>query len=201
MVKKSSWKIFSSKGHPIHNVHLDWLEDYTSYAMADAFKEVADTTVEKCRESPRHPDRYFYPVAYLYRHHLELVLKNLIELGHQLDEEPKCKSNAQGHNLQALWADAIEVINVVFPNDDRSELAAAAAVVDELHRADPDGQSFRYYRNKNGVVNLTVLPRVLSLEQLRDGIQKLSAFLSGCCIGVSMAVDWQQEGRSNSDYY
>jgi hypothetical protein len=193
MKRKMNWNLFAPQGDWSRNVHLDWNEDYTPNAMAAAFREAADATIARIEERSDHPDAYFYPVAYLYRHYIELELKNIIDCGKQLTPQPFCKTNATGHSLKDLWKDAVAVFDIVFAGDDRQVLLGATEIIEELDRADPDGQSFRYYRNRKGEPYFSELPRVLSLRTFQSQMNKLSAFLEGCACGIDAFGDYQRE--------
>jgi len=65
-------------------VDLKWLEGYLNDSvMADAFRESGDKIIKDLerKENPRHSDVLFMPIAYLYRHSLELQMKQVIRLG------------------------------------------------------------------------------------------------------------------------
>ena len=177
------------KGEEHKQVHLDWLEDYTPSAMAEAFKVAADRVIDGCDDEVGHVDKFFYPAAYLYRHAVELKLKNIIGQGAFLSPLPQCTTNALGHDLLALWADARRVIVRVFDGSDHTQLKEVDEAIAEVAKIDPDGQGFRYYRDRKGNRNLQAAPRIISLRRLRGGMDELFGFLDGCCVGIEASIE------------
>lgn len=85
--KKTSWIAFRAGPDRKKNVFLDWLGEFQPSAMVGGYGEAADLVVAGSAADVRHPDRHFYPVAFLYRHASELQLKLPIELGRALNDE------------------------------------------------------------------------------------------------------------------
>lgn len=179
-------------GREYRQVHLDWLEDYTPSAMAEAFKISGDRVVDACQGDTTHPDQFFYPAAFLYRHYLELEFKNIIAAGTKLDPAPPCETQGWGHDLSKLWKDARLVITTVFPGDDPTALIPLDEAVAEMSEIDPDGQGFRYYTDRKGCRNLEKSPRIVSLTNLRNQMNELFEFLVGCSLGIDHAIEQQE---------
>ena len=87
--------------------YLRWLssaEIDDSY-LATAFKEAADKIVDDIYNADglgEYPDKFFMPVAYLYRHSFELIMKEIIKLGIVLElvkQNMKLSSILKKHNL------------------------------------------------------------------------------------------------------
>jgi hypothetical protein len=117
-------------------------------------------------------------IGYLYRHYLELHLKYLLieartaGVATITDDELQ-----QEHGLHQLWNKA----RVVIENDgapaDPTTMAAAEAIIQEIHTVDPSGQEFRYSRTKAGKESLERMPSKFSLQQLAEAIEKCHDFL------------------------
>lgn len=163
------------------SVHLDWLEDYTPYAMAEAFKEIADSAVTSVLRRRRHPDAFFYAIASTYRHYIELQLKNIIDLGSRTDLAVDYQERImKRHDLPPLWNVAKAMIARRWPDADLNELEIIDKAVEEFSALDPYGQAFRYDRDLRGKKNLTNAPRIIGLKNLRRQIKKVFDLLSGC---------------------
>jgi hypothetical protein len=175
---------FRPEGDLIDNVHLDWLGNYTPSAMAEAFKDAADRVVISIRADVRHPDAFVYPVAYLYRHYLELQLKNVIHQAANLLGKRLGKRELFGHDLQRLWRRARSLILEVWPGGEATHLAPIDQAVQEFAELDFDGQCFRYFENRDNQRNLQNSPRILSLDNLMDRMDEAFEILSGCELGI-----------------
>jgi len=165
-------KVFAEGKNPLTNVDLQWLgtlfEDQ-DILIAEGFKVVADRAVEALErgDEARHPDMYFFPVAYLYRHYLELSLKCLYRdacrfLNGEVDAEVIIK-----HNLHKLWNKTKDALSKSFPQEPPSTLSNVEKVVLQFHRLDPDGQSLRYAKDTKGKPNLADAPRLIGLGHAR----------------------------------
>ncbi|MCC6351914.1 MAG: hypothetical protein IT202_05325 [Fimbriimonadaceae bacterium] len=136
-----------------------------------------------------HPDRFVFPILYLYRHALEIELKETIRYGLRFNLVAPGKATDKllgSHSLLPLWEIAKPVIATLpGPPED---LEYAEGLLIEMHRADPDGQSLRYHRNRHGEANVVELPGVIDLINLRTVFQGLWAFLGA---SNGMISDWE----------
>jgi hypothetical protein len=117
---------------------------------AEAFKIAADIILdahEAAQQRP-HNDRLLYPVLYLYRHCLELKLKDLVLLGARCGDFAlaKVEECLGKHELCPLWTRAKLFLRNHYPKDDR--LPVIEPVIQEFHQVDKDGQTLRFDRNK-----------------------------------------------------
>lgn len=178
-------EVFAAGKNPLTNVDLQWLgtlfEDQ-DILIAEGFKVVADRAVEALErgDEARHPDMYFFPVAYLYRHYLELSLKSLYRdtccfLNWEADAEVIIK-----HNLHKLWNKTKDALCKCFPQEPPSTLSDVEKVVLQFHSLDPRGQSFRYAKDKKGKPNLENTPRLIDLRNLKNIMDAIANFFNGC---------------------
>ena len=99
-----------------HPVDTDWINnariikgDYRSEFYIRGYKKAADILVDHVLLTDSDLDTLVYPIVFLYRHYLELLVKNIIENGAKyLGIEEKPKTN---HHLDTLWSKAKEIIN------------------------------------------------------------------------------------------
>jgi hypothetical protein len=191
-----------------------------SYAYG--YKEAADKVVESAKHDIQNPDPLFFPVAFLYRHYLELTLKELVCLGRSINAiEPSFDSRSRRcpqcdhkwsvkedvlfqHNLDKLWKQVRKLIKDESANDGREVTEAIDAIekiVQEFHILDGSGQETRYARNKKGEWSLTapgghqLRHQRVSLENLRLTMEKVERFLeaSYCMLDECQGIP---EGRS-----
>ena len=173
-------------------VELDWFRALASDdAIATGFKAAADRVVESLTTSdtPRHPDQFFFPVAYLYRHYIELSLKYIIRGGQELGLVTIDSKELTGHNLHVLWNKARAVLEALWPKAPRDDLVPVEQVILEFHKMDRTGQEFRYARSRNGCRHLENAPKLVDLANMKDVMDRLSNFLEGCGYGVAAACD------------
>lgn len=148
------------------------------------FQRAADMILEAAQSDDLNPDDLFFPVAYLYRHHLELMLKELVCLGVRVGSLEGCRSILGGHNLHKLWNKAKHLIKEVWPDSPADDLNAAEKMILDFHKLDPTGQAFRYARDKNGTPYLTDGPLRVDLKNLKSAADAVSRFLDAAYAGI-----------------
>jgi hypothetical protein len=114
---------------------------------------------------------------FLYRHHIELSIKDILVEGHFL--EPSCPSFPQHHRLKQLWELARKTIEKVSPDAPKDDLDAMANLINELEGMDRESFAFRYPTTKGGAPSLPSVSDI-NLATFKDGIEKMASFLEGC---------------------
>ena len=149
------------------------------------FQRAADMLVDAAKTDDRNPDDLFFPVAYLYRHHLELMLKELVRLGVRLSSLDGCEDMLGKHNLHKLWNKSKQLIKEVWPDSPDDDLKAVEQMILEFHKLDPTGQAFRYARDKKGNPQLQDMPQRIDLENLKLTVDAVSGFLEAAEAGIN----------------
>jgi hypothetical protein len=144
------------------------------------FQRAADMIVDAAKTDDRNPDDLFFPVAYLYRHHLELMMKELVRSG-SLDG---CEDILGKHDLHKLWDKSKQLIKEVWPDSPDDDLEAVEQMILEFHKLDPTGQAFRYARARNGRSHLQDGPQRVDLGNLKATVDAVSRFLDAACAGI-----------------
>ena len=171
--------------------------------FAKAFKEAGDKIVKELSrgDDSQHPDMFFMPIAYLYRHSLELKMKEVVRLGIRLEllkEDKKLSDVLGGHSLHQLWNFVRRVAQAYWPDGSQNDLNATERIVQELHNIDKSGQSLRYSKDLTGKGILERLPDSVQLTHLQDVFQAIFNFLDGCEAGLNHAIEMRNEML---DYY
>jgi len=188
---------------------LHWLAslDVDDSFFANAFKEAADKIIKELSrgEDPWHPDKFFMPVAYLYRHGLELQLKQLIKMGIKLDfieRDDNVSSALVDHKLYQLWNYVMKIVEHYWPEGPKEDINAAGRIIQEFHNIDKSGQSLRYAEDLSGKKTLNRLPEYVQLTHLKDVMDAVFNFLEGCQSGLYHELEMRSEMLSEfSDYY
>jgi hypothetical protein len=171
--------------HAFYRTAALWNHDY----HAEAFKKGAEMLLDAHLEKTPFPfhDEIFFPIAYLYRHCLELRLKDIVSIGDSMGLfKPGEVSDAlKGHSLARLWTYAKKAITERWPEGDKATLAAVEAVINEFHQVDPTGQAFRYERDINGKPHfLKNLPSMIDPQHLRNAVNATYSFLDSTGSGL-----------------
>ncbi len=165
---------------------------------ANGFKAAADLVVQgyDSAKTPPYRDELFFPVAYLYRHYLELKMKELLRYGTELHRIVVDHEITEGHNLYKLWNATRNLLQDRWPGADPSPLKAMETVINEFHQADKSGQEFRYPTNLAGHPHLQNVPDHVSLSNLKATMDCIYHFLDCCSMDLSESLDAL---RSNTD--
>ena len=126
------------------------------WAYSNGFRRAALQLAMRVCETGRDQDVLIYPIVYLYRHHVELVLKAIIKSASGLLDRELSEQDLKTlgrHSLSELWGTARPLLNPVcgragdsqFPV---SELDGLDSYIQQIHEHDPDGQRFRYATTK-----------------------------------------------------
>lgn len=132
-------KIFYAESHP-----KSWLD------IAESFYRASLHLIEGVAEERLNEDIEGIAAAFLFRHYLELSLKNIILAGRFLTKEgqnapPENAVPAWGHNLSTLWklvlVDAKPKMEADWSSYDTEFVEKCIA---EFDAVDPKGMAFRY---------------------------------------------------------
>ncbi len=179
---------------------LDWLASMNvdDSFVAGAFKEAGDMVVEQLSrgETFQHADKFFMPIGFLYRHSLELKMKEVVRLGIQLGLVPdnnKTEKVLADHNLHQIWNLVKKAVSGNWPDNSENDTGPAERIVLEFHRIDQSGQGLRYSKDRSGRSTLNSLPKSAELTHVRDVFQAIFNFLDGCEAGLSHAVEMRND--------
>ena len=168
-------------------------DEYGAQYYSDGFRSAARHLVEDLIEKRDYNllvDVVVYPVVFLYRHHLELLIKLLIVAGREL----LSKSSEQpfGHRLDQLWMVARPIIERCFEDADWSQNDIVDSLVAELSRLDPNGEAARYPESNKGTKHFGDLA-LLNIRHFADVAERLSGYFSGLLSAVEITVSQRRE--------
>lgn len=148
--------------------------DLALHGYFEGYSKAAMALLSWVREEGTSPEYAVWPIAFLWRHHVELGLKRIIAIGHQLDGEGW--TFPAGHNLQTLWRQALPFVEQSC--DEPALIANVAANIQEMMRLDPTAAGFRYPLALDQQTNsLKSAPDHVNLAHLDRAMRAVSAFL------------------------
>ncbi len=147
------------------------------------------------------PDILVFPIAFLWRHHVELSLKDIIATGRRVEEQPW--SFPGGHSLGKLWLVAKPyILTCGDPSD--PVIGNVEANILEVEKIDPGADGFRYTSKFDKKANAPTVDRTLptapshvNLRVLHEGMEALSNFFSGVRSALSQHLDYVMEARAH----
>jgi hypothetical protein len=186
------------KGDMLFRSDKDWANANVSATVADwvymtGFRRAAHRLSELVCHADSEQDLLIYPIVYLYRHHIELVLKNIFESAFGLLDCSLTQDNRKTlgrHGLLQLWQATRPLLNSVYDHADDSpfpeaELDGIDFYIRQIHEHDPDGQCFRYAttKTKNAgqpgakVPSLSPNLKLTNFKELSAALGKLASYL------------------------
>ena len=128
-------------------------------------------------------DSLVFPIVFLYRHYVELRIKELLQSAEKYLDIPRgWQSN---HKIEELWELLTQLLSQIFPDEPKADLQNAGRLVRELAEGDPLSFNFRYPKSKKGRQHLENLER-LDIVSFTDAMRRLSAFLDGASMALSV---------------
>jgi len=169
-----------------------------AYGYIEGYKISANRLVEYVNNEGKDQDFLVYPIVFLYRHHLELILKEIIYKGRLLLN--KGNDHPKHHSIDKLWVGAKDIIKEVWKgNDDPDEFEFIDHFVKEFAKADPNSMSFRYSKDIKGQKTLKDL-KYINLRHLSECINTMSDFLEGVRFGINEYLDDKYEMLSELSF-
>lgn len=149
-----------------------------SFGYLNAARKLRDHVLE-CRVDL---DTFIFPIVYLYRHHIELLLKSLVVNGVEIVERelsPTEQNHLGDHNLKCLWEDIRPILEDVckkagWKPPSQEEIEGINAYVLQLTKHKPD--AFRFPASKKGEAYLVELTHI-NVRVFSDAMERLSDFL------------------------
>ncbi|WJS05503.1 hypothetical protein [Roseibium aggregatum] len=173
------------------------------HAYKAGFRKAAFQLTERMCEQPVNQDSLVYPIVYLYRHYVELMLKGIFRLAADLLEKPISNSQEKHlgrHDLAKLWSMVRPLLDPVCEIGGENPLPAADlegidAYMDQLNTHDPRGESFRYARSRDAARTLGPDLVHINIRSFAIGMEKLADYLEGLEHWLGMLVDGRNEAR------
>jgi len=181
---------------------LQWSRTFASYAdgYRRAAELLADAGLDRKHVGKAVVCDLVYPIAFLYRHHVELRLKGLFLMARRcLGETAVCESDLHlrskmeeldfppTHDLLTLWDTLWELLRMLHPNPAKGMNTRISKHVQALAKADQTSESFRYpfALPKPGKSHGLQTVTHLDIRGLRHELEQLAADLEKCSLNLS----------------
>jgi hypothetical protein len=168
---------------------LNWAQGKL-YGYEEGYRRAANLLSEHIAATQTGMDCLVFPLAYLWRHGLELQLKKIIVNCARLrDAEVRAPKS---HGLVLLWKLAKAEI-VALDEDEPEGTDVVEHILQELEQLDPEATGFRYPENSRGRPNLTSPPQLLDIENFNEVLAGVHMFLSCVNAEIDQRLEWKYE--------
>ncbi len=168
-------RLFTSQEDGQNNACLNWCHDGWGLYVS-GYKNAADLLAQRVEEYNSGQDSLVYPILFLYRHYLELQIKDLILQARRL--QGTSGSFPRSHNIGNIWGICHKLISEILPGDSVVELKEIARLIIEFSVVDETSTSFRYPQVNDGNPSLPGISHI-NIRNIREVIGKISLILSG----------------------
>lgn len=131
------------------------------------------------------------PIVTLYRHYLEIVLKELCKETRRASGRPA--DFPAHHGLVLIWQEIRDFSIKEFPNEDRESLDAVDAVIREFDGIDPTSMTFRYGVGKRGEQLLPDDFTQINIKNLAEVMNATGRFLESFADMLGDALDLTEQ--------
>jgi hypothetical protein len=139
-------------------------------------------------------DTLIFPILFLYRHYIELMLKQILSnCAVLLEKQIKFKH----HNLQEYWE--LAKVNIEQCSEDplpKEFIISIDSIVAQLNGVDSASDAFRYPSRKNGTPTLPGI-KYINIKQLSEEMDKISGILEGIEMTLNSIIDYKNEYLSS----
>lgn len=174
------------------DANVPWVQAQKDiYPYAEGYRRAAVVLLDSMPEIEQNPDFLLWPLAFLWRHHIELMLKDIIGKGRLLEHQDA--GFPEHHRLVDLWREAKAHI-ARCGSDDAPELVHVETAIVEFQRVDPGATGFRYpFARKDGGPSLPDAPECINLRALQTTMEGLANFFDCVCAELEMRLDLMNE--------
>lgn len=184
-----------------NNACLNVMPGGDQHGYTEGYRRGARLLVEHVNENARDQDYLVYPIIFLYRHHIELALKNLVTrvadwLDHVLTETEQRHLN--GHRLDLLWNDLKPLLDAMCAAKGWNKLPAAETEgvdshIRQFHALDPYSFNFRYTHTKTGEASLPPELKAINLRHFAETLERCAEYLDTLDFGIGILDDEKSE--------
>ena len=187
-----------------NNACLNVVAGGEDYAYIEGYLRAGRTIARHVVETGRSQDLLVYPMVFLYRHHVELVLKwILVRAVFLLDLESHGDLEAHfgTHGLGQLWQDLRPMLPRIYAQAgwdgvDTDELEGVESYIQQLQQLDATSISFRYARTRKGGPSLPDGLRRINVRHFAETMERLVAFLDAAHQSIGHLADKKAEMES-----
>jgi len=126
-----------------------------------------------------------FPIVFLYRHYIELRLKEIIKNGYLLNINNDNQIHyTKEHSIDKLWNETKKIIKEALQEQAKRYVAPLDKLIKEFSKVDPGSYCFRYPVDTKGVPLKFDISHI-NLRNLSEVIEGMANLLDEVSIGIS----------------
>jgi len=163
------------------------------YLYVEGYKRAAKVLVEQVKKNRSDLDILVYPIVFLYRQYMELLLKSIISNGRKLLDQSG--DFPKHHRLDKLWVEARMLLEEVYEGDPRKELDEIQDYINQFCGKDPFGSAFRYPTDVKGKKSVPGLMHI-NIRKFSEIVEKAAFLIEGASMGIDEYLACKMEMES-----
>ena len=168
-----------------------WLDHVNrDYGYIEGYRRSADILVNYIQDKMVDQDILIYPIVFLYRHHIELRLKELLKKGRSLLGEEYKKDKR--HDIDSLWRECEKILKRIEPKS-KKDLQNIWKIIKDLHKIDKGSTNFRYSTDKEGDRSIDSKLKIINIKEFSNSINEVICLLEGASCQISYLQDCKSE--------
>jgi hypothetical protein len=174
-------------------------------AYIDGYKTAADILASRVVVTARDQDILVYPIAFLYRQHIELLLKYIIKESRIL-LVTKDQGFPKSHDILNLWRLVKDLMNNIIETVDPSvrnyitkeDMSDIQSIIGHYVQLDPDSMAFRYSEDASGNNTMSGITHI-NIRNFSEHISRISELLKKFELVVDILREKQYEISSSCE--
>ena len=191
-------KLFLENPISLHSAAIRGFTDDKWGTYDEGYRQACDVLLDHVLKKGGKAQRNFivYPILYLYRHYIELLLKEIIKDGYKLfniEDNLPCH-----HRLCDLWTKCWKIIDMTWPPkalQSKNDLNQVKRLIIEFSKQDLMSDAFRYPMDKKDKPTLEKLQNV-DLENFKNVVGRLCFALESLSNGISASLSISQDHQN-----
>ncbi|MCU1311321.1 MAG: hypothetical protein JWO20_2446 [Candidatus Angelobacter sp.] len=199
-----------------NNACLKTMGNGDPIAYKEGYRRGAALLAQHVATNGRDQDFLVYPIVFLYRHHIELVLKRIMTRAPYLidasltDQE---KQHLGKHRLDLLWEDLKSKLGAICKSagwsaPSREDIEGIDNYIRQIALVDSNSFSFRYAVSKEGLCSLPEKLTHINLRHFAEMMERLASYFEGIDEATEylletkaeMEAEWMSDMASYMDY-
>ena len=169
------------------------------FLYCEGYLKAARILANHACNQPYDNDILIFPIAFLYRHHVELALKDLVRVAEGLASN-KASAAKNGHFLADLWTELKKLLEGLGEAPLKGEAEGVDAYIDQLEKIDKKSETFRYAKTKKRQSHLQGVTSI-DIRSLAESMERLAGYLGGIGARLDILSDHRDEMMSSKQEF
>jgi hypothetical protein len=186
--RSDDWKLNACVSYVRSSKGMSW------YAYTEGYREAAEAVCRFVDDTRQHQDLLVYPILFLWHHHVELRLKELIRVCKDLKDQRM--DYGKNHHLNRLWGEVKQLVIEVLPEySDNQEIPLVDSIIGELVELNRSAHALRYPENRQDELGFPEGIEHINIGNVNDVMCRCANHLNGLSTWLSVVKEDRDDER------